>query len=172
MILFDNIYQSIYSVVETLKINNLKIGTAESCTGGLLSAAITEIPGSSVVFYGGICAYSNHIKTKILNIPEHILQERGAVSKEVAILMAINVRKILNVDIGVGITGIAGPDGGSIDKPVGTVWIGIADTINNHTKLLNLHGKRRQIRLATIEHMFIELKSFLDNKLSNISIYQ
>ena len=102
------------------------VGTAESCTGGLIGAALTAIPGSSAVFHGGIIAYDNHIKNRLLGVPQEMLNRHGAVSEEVAKAMARGALESLDVDIAVSVTGIAGPGGGSSDKPVGTVWMGLA----------------------------------------------
>jgi len=104
--------------------NKLTIAAAESCTGGLLSSKITDIPGSSVYMKGGIVAYENAIKISVLNISEKDLKKDGAVSKSVALQMAKSVAEKMGADIGVSATGIAGPDGGTDEKPVGTVWMG------------------------------------------------
>ncbi len=109
------------------------IATAESCTGGLIGAALTAVPGSSAVFHGGIIAYDNSVKTALLNVPQDMLSTHGAVSAEVAAAMAEGARAKLGVDIAVSVTGVAGPDGGSKDKPVGTVWIGLATTMATAT---------------------------------------
>ncbi|MDD6807168.1 MAG: CinA family protein [Oscillospiraceae bacterium] len=111
-------------VVEILRENNMKIATAESCTGGMLSQTITSVSGASNIFELGIVSYSNGIKTKMLEIPEDYILEHGVVSSEVAYLMAENVAKKALADIGVGITGVAGPgpDGGI---PEGVIFIGI-----------------------------------------------
>jgi len=102
------------------------VGTAESCTGGLIGAAITATPGSSAIFHGGIIAYDNRIKTKLLAVPPSTLGKYGAVSEIVAKRMAAGCVERLGVDMAVSVTGVAGPGGGSEDKPVGTVWIGFA----------------------------------------------
>lgn len=104
----------------------MTIGTAESCTGGLIGAAITAIPGSSSIFKGGIISYANDVKIQQLNVPAELIENHGAVSQGVAEAMAKNARNILNVDIAVSVTGVAGPGGGSIEKPVGMVWMGLA----------------------------------------------
>ncbi|MDT3737915.1 MAG: competence/damage-inducible protein A [Candidatus Kapabacteria bacterium] len=118
---------SLQSVVgNLLRDKKLIISVAESCTGGMLGAAFTEIAGSSEYFKGGIIAYSNEVKRDFLKVHPKTLESFGAVSKQTAIEMAYNVRVYFDTDIGLSITGIAGPDGGTDDKPVGTVWIGIS----------------------------------------------
>ena len=102
------------------------IGTAESCTGGLIGGAITAIPGSSGCFKGGVTAYDNAVKTKLLGVPTDIIETHGAVSSPVAEAMALGALDALGVDIALSITGIAGPGGGSAEKPIGTVWMSIA----------------------------------------------
>ncbi len=115
------------AVGRILKEKKITIATAESCTGGLLSAKLTDIAGSSSYVLGGVVAYDNKIKTLELDVPEMVLAAHGAVSEEVATLMARNIREIFSADIGVGITGVAGPTGGTKEKPVGSVWIAISD---------------------------------------------
>ncbi len=133
------------AIVDILISQKLKIATAESCTGGLLSSLITSIPNSSKIFECGICSYSNDIKHSILNVPKNILEDKGAVSKEVAEYMSIGVKNISNSDIGVSITGIAGPSGGTIEKPVGLVFISICNKNNDIiTKKLLLNQKDRE----------------------------
>lgn len=102
------------------------VGTAESCTGGLIGAALTAIPGSSSVFHGGIIAYDNRIKTNLLGVSSELLEQHGAVSAEAARAMARGAIEKLDVDIAVSVTGIAGPGGGTEQKPVGTVYMGLA----------------------------------------------
>ncbi|NBC65025.1 MAG: competence/damage-inducible protein A, partial [Bacteroidetes bacterium] len=109
---------------ELLIEKNMTIATAESCTGGLLSNEITDIPGSSRYMLGGVVAYSNDVKKNLLNVSQNSLQQYGAVSKKVALEMAKGVAEYLGADIGVSSTGIAGPGGGTEEKPVGTVWMG------------------------------------------------
>lgn len=102
------------------------IGTAESCTGGLIGAALTSVPGSSAVFPGGLVTYSNQLKQQLLNVPASDLREHGAVSEVVARAMAQGARRALGCDYAVAVTGIAGPGGGSEAKPVGTVHVAVA----------------------------------------------
>ncbi|MCM8795528.1 MAG: CinA family protein, partial [Candidatus Omnitrophica bacterium] len=117
------------SIVKQLHLSLLKkqktIAVAESCTGGLVSYLLTQNPGSSRYFLLGIVAYSNEAKEKILNVPPSLIFKKGAVCKEVAFFLAENVRKITQADFGIGLTGIAGPTGGTKRKPVGTVFIAI-----------------------------------------------
>lgn len=111
-------------VVELLLYHRLTAATAESCTGGLLSGAITSVSGASGVFEMGICAYANRIKEQYLAVPQGELAEYGAVSRQVAMSMARGIRTAAGANLGLSTTGIAGPGGGTPEKPVGTVWIG------------------------------------------------
>lgn len=113
-------------LVEKATLKGWKIATAESCTGGLIGAAITATSGSSAMFKGGIIAYDNQIKTKLLAVPPSTIGKYGAVSEIVATRMAAGAVERLDVDLAVAVTGVAGPGGGSEEKPVGNVWIGIA----------------------------------------------
>ena len=110
-----------------LKEKGLKLAVAESCTGGFLSHKITSVPGSSAWFHGGFIPYSNELKNEQLKVDKKIILEQGAVSEPVVLALAENVRKEFNADVAVSISGIAGPSGGSEEKPVGTVWIGYSD---------------------------------------------
>ncbi len=113
-------------VVEALSKKSLKIATAESCTGGLISKMITDVSGSSAVFDCGICSYANNIKSKLLGVKDETLMTYGAVSEKTAMEMARGVRLLSKADIGISTTGIAGPMGGSQYKPVGLVYIGVS----------------------------------------------
>ena len=117
-------------VVDKLIEMNKKIATAESCTGGLLSKRLTEVGGVSKVFECGICSYANEIKHKILGVSNETLDMVGAVSEEVAIQMAQGVKKLAEADYGVSTTGIAGPTGGTAEKPVGLVYIAVVSDKN------------------------------------------
>jgi len=129
-----DIFTEARTVVELATEKNLRIATAESCTGGLIGAAITSIPGSSTSFKGGIIAYDNAVKNKLLNVSAGMIHKYGAVSREVARAMAKGAVEALNVDIAVSVTGVAGPGGGTKDKPVGTVWMGLAVRVGDKTK--------------------------------------
>lgn len=137
-------------LVDKLIEKNLKITSAESCTGGLFAASITSISGSSGCFEGSFVTYSNEIKNKIINVKKETLSNFGAVSKECVIEMAENSRKIMNADISIVISGIAGPNGGSDDKPVGLVWICLS--ADNYTKPYKniFSGDRDKIREASV----------------------
>jgi len=132
-----------------LKILNLKIATAESCTGGLLAHLLTNISGSSEYFDRGIVSYSNHAKQELLDVSEKTIQEYGAVSIQTAKAMANGIREKSNVNIGISITGIAGPTGGTKEKPVGLVYIGIADSKNVYVKKFLFSGSRLQNKEST-----------------------
>jgi nicotinamide-nucleotide amidase len=123
----------------------LKIGVAESCTGGMLGARLTAIAGSSDVFMGGVIAYDNSVKRDVLGVPGSDLEEHGAVSEEVATAMASSVRRLVKADIGVGITGVAGPGGGTAAKPVGMVWVAL-DGVATEARCLRLFGTREEVR--------------------------
>ncbi len=114
------------NIVKRARAANITISTAESCTGGGIATAITDIAGASHVFTGAIIAYANSVKINQLLVPAYLIEKHGAVSKSVAIAMAEGAKKALNTDIAVSVTGIAGPTGGTPDKPVGTVWISLA----------------------------------------------
>lgn len=118
------------NVVQLLIRINKKTASAESCTGGLISSAITSVSGSSEIFEMGICSYANRIKQEKLNVPIEYLEKYGAVSMQVAKAMAEGVMKAADSDFGVSTTGIAGPLGGTEEKPVGTVWIGVCSKGN------------------------------------------
>lgn len=134
-------------VVELLIKNKLSLATAESCTGGLLSEMITRVPGSSSVFDSGYVTYSNQSKVKLLGVKQETLNEFGAVSKEVADQMAENVRELSGSDFGIGITGLAGPGGGSDDKPLGLVYVSLASQQGVISKKLLLGRNRINDRI-------------------------
>ncbi len=140
------------ALVQALKSKNLTAAVAESCTGGNVSAAITDIPGASAVFAGGICAYSDELKQHLLGVRAETLSQYGAISKETAQEMAERIRAVCGTDIGAGITGIAGPDGGTEDKPVGLVFISVSSKDHSETKQLFL-ARGFDDERGTIRHM-------------------
>jgi len=134
-------------VVETLKSAGMRIAVAESCTGGLVSAALTSVPGASDAFLGGVVAYDNEVKISLLDVPPGLLAQYGAVSEETARAMAEGVRVALGADIAIATTGVAGPGGGTERTPVGTVWFAIADSTGSRAVCRNLAGDREGIRI-------------------------
>lgn len=134
------------TVLEAARMRGLSLATAESCTGGLVSAALTAVPGSSAVLAGGVVAYANSVKEGLLGIQPELLRRHGAVSGEVAKAMARGVRERLGADLAVSVTGIAGPDGGTPDKPVGLVWFAISSTTGEQSITRNLFGDRNGVR--------------------------
>jgi len=125
--------------------------TAESCTGGGIGSALTAVPGSSKVYKGGVISYTNAVKMQLLDVPAEILEQYGAVSASVAKAMATGVRKSLDADVAVSVTGLAGPGGDDHGNPVGTVFVGYADKNLCLTKRFLFSGDREQIRKQAIE---------------------
>jgi nicotinamide-nucleotide amidase len=134
-----------------LQQRGLTVAVAESCTGGSIAAELTSVPGSSSSFVGGVVAYGNNVKTAVLDVQETTLRRAGAVSEEAAIEMAQGVRVRLRSDVAIATTGIAGPSGATPEKPVGLVWLALADSSGTQTLRLNLVGDRGAIqRRATV----------------------
>jgi len=131
-----------YFIGKMLKEANKTVACAESCTGGFLSHLITSIPGSSAYFKGAVIAYSNEVKHNMLNVDTETLEKHGAVSEEVVLQMAKNVREKLNADVGLSISGVAGPDGGTEEKPVGLIWFGYSDKDKTIAKKYNFSKDR------------------------------
>ena len=140
------------NLVALLKARGLTCATAESCTGGGVGSAITAVPGSSAVFAGGVISYSNEVKRDVLGVSASDLQRCGAVSPEVAGQMAEGARKLLKTDLAVSLTGIAGPDGGSEEKPVGLVWFGLATKDGVRTEKAIFRGGRAKVREQAVTH--------------------
>lgn len=129
-----------------LTLGGYTLGVAESCTGGLIAQRLTEVPGSSKYFVEGVVAYSNEAKTRTLGVKPGLLRKHGAVSAEVAEAMAEGIRKHALTDFGLSVTGIAGPDGGSEEKPVGLVYIALVDDVQTKSRKLQIPGDRQLIR--------------------------
>jgi len=140
------------AVARLLTERGLAVCTAESCTGGLIAQRLTEISGSSRYFLGGVVTYSNEAKISLLGVPANLFDEVGAVSYEVAAAMAENARKHFGADYAISVTGIAGPTGGTREKPVGLIYIGIAGPEGTRTHQLRLSGDRAGIRDRTAKH--------------------
>ncbi|HUV14836.1 MAG TPA: competence/damage-inducible protein A [Acidobacteriota bacterium] len=137
------------AVGRLLKDRSLTVATAESCTGGLIGKLLTDVAGSSAYYLGSIVSYSNSVKEKVLGVPRTLLETDGAVSESVARLMAIEVSGKLGSDVGLSVTGIAGPGGGTEEKPVGTIWLGLSIHDRTKTRSLFLPGRREAVRLRT-----------------------
>jgi nicotinamide-nucleotide amidase len=133
-------------VARDLTLNHATIATAESCTGGLLAERLTRISGSSAYFLGGVVSYSNTLKSAWVDVPVEIIESRGAVSAEVAIALADGIRRRTGATLGLGITGVAGPTGGTPEKPVGTVHVAIADAFGSKERAVRYPGERDRIR--------------------------
>ena len=139
-------------LVELYKSSGKTCATAESCTGGGIGAAITSVAGSSEVFLGGIISYANEVKRDVLGVAAQVLDEYGAVSSETAAQMAEGARRLTKADVAVAVTGIAGPGGGSAEKPVGLVWFGLATANGVRTEKAIFPGDREKVRSATVTH--------------------
>ena len=136
------------------------LATAESCTGGMIAAACTDLAGSSQWFERGFVTYSNEAKTEMLGVPAELIAKHGAVSEEVVRAMAEGAIRHSRAQVSIAVTGVAGPSGGSAEKPVGTVWVGWGLGQSIYSMPLNLQGSRARIRLETTSHI---LKTVLEN---------
>jgi nicotinamide-nucleotide amidase len=149
-------------VLDACRARELHLALAESCTGGMLGARLTAIPGSSAVLLGGVVAYDDAVKRRVLGVPDELLREHGAVSEPVVRAMASGARQLLQADAALAITGIAGPDGGTADKPVGTVWIALDLRGHVESRLLRLWGDREEIRQRSAQWALELLRQRLD----------
>ena len=140
---------------------DFKLATAESCTGGLIAAACTDLAGSSVWFERGFVSYANEAKTEMLGVDKSLLQRFGAVSEPVVRAMVTGALAHSHAQVAVAVTGVAGPTGGSAEKPVGTVWFGFAVPGQVVTELKHFDGDRGQVRTATVQHAFARLVELL-----------
>lgn len=137
------------------------LALAESCTGGMIAARITALPGSSAYFSGGVVAYSNAVKAALLRVPEELLASHGAVSDEVARAMADGARLVIGSDLALSVTGIAGPDGGTAEKPAGTVFIALSSHSGCTAHRYLFQGDRAAVRQRTTEQALFLLKNHL-----------
>jgi nicotinamide-nucleotide amidase len=140
----------------------LTLGTAESCTGGMIAAALTSVPGSSAVLNGGIVSYTNPVKHRELGVAQETLDAHGAVSEETACEMARGARSALSTDLAVSVTGIAGPGGAEPGKPVGTVWIGLADGDAVSARVFHFEGNRAAVRAKTVHEALDALRAAIE----------
>ncbi len=141
---------AVEELIALAKEKNITLGTAESCTGGLIAGSLTAVPGSSAVVKGGVVSYSNEIKHQVLAVSLQDLNEHGAVSSPVAQQMAQGACKMLNCDVVVSVTGVAGPGGGTPEKPVGMVWFGISSPKGVKSEQMHFNGNREEVREQTV----------------------
>jgi len=147
----ENIPALCQQLAAALQAKQLKLASAESCTGGLIAKTCTDLPGSSNWFEAAIVSYSNVSKTRLLGVDETLISTHGAVSEQIVLAMLQGLFDHIDADIGITVSGIAGPDGGSEDKPVGTVWLSFGRRGETpETRLLHLSGDRAQIRETTL----------------------
>jgi len=159
--LIDSLKQKLFSLLQE---KNITLSTAESCTGGMIGACLTSIPGISEYYGYGFVTYSNEAKQKLIGVSEDTLKKHGAVSAETALEMAEGALKVSGADIAVSVTGIAGPGGGTQLKPVGLVYVGFATKDKRYFKKLNLTGDREKIRLLTVANVIEIIIKQLENK--------
>ena len=152
-----------------LRERGLKLSLAESCTGGLIGDRITNLPGSSEYFWGSLVTYAYEAKVALLNVSWDTLNMRGAVSRETVLEMARGARAALGTDIAVSVSGIAGPGGGTEDKPVGTTWTGLVAADGEWTRLFRFDGNRLQNKASAADAALQFLLDYLDGRLRNES---
>jgi nicotinamide-nucleotide amidase len=151
-------------VLDLCRARGLTLATAESCTGGLVSARLTAVSGSSAVFLGGVVAYANGVKERELGVPASLLEEHGAVSAEAAQAMAQGARERLGADVGVAVTGVAGPGGGTEDKPVGLVFVHAAGPDGEEARRTELPGDREMVRGRATAAALHLVRRLLENR--------
>lgn len=152
-------------IASKLKAPRLTLATAESCTGGLVASRITDVPGSSAYFLGGVVAYSYEAKAELLGVSWETLNGYGAVSRETVIEMARGARKLFRADIVVSVSGIAGPGGGTPDKPVGTVWVGLATSSGEEARHFVWDGDRVMNKSLSSEAALQFILDYLEGRL-------
>jgi nicotinamide-nucleotide amidase len=138
-----------------------RVAVAESCTGGLITSRLTDVPGSSRYVDRGVVSYSNTAKTDLLHVPEGLITEHGAVSEPVALAMATGIRELSRADVGIGVTGIAGPDGGTPQKPVGTVSLAVVTGSGSRTRTSRFMGEREQVKFQASQAALDMLRHLL-----------
>jgi PncC family amidohydrolase len=151
-------------VGQLLSVRGLKLVLAESCTGGLLGSRISDVPGSSEYFLGGVVAYAYEAKADLLGVSWDTLNTKGAVSGETVLEMTKGIRQRLKADIGVSVSGIAGPGGGTPEKPVGTTWIGLAAEDGEWAKTYQFSGGREENKISAVDAALTLLLNYLQGK--------
>lgn len=146
------------TVTGLLTAAGLTVATAESCTGGMVAQMLTSVPGASACFLGGFVTYANTAKTALLGVPTDVITEHGAVSEPVVRAMAAGARRAMGADLAVAVSGIAGPAGGSADKPVGTVWVGRAGPDGDGVQVHRFEGDRDHVRRSAAVHALDALR--------------
>lgn len=154
-----------YQIGEPLRQKGWKLALAESCTGGLVGHLITNVPGSSEYYLGGITAYAYEAKERLLGVRQKTLETYGAVSQETALEMARGVRAALGADVGISITGIAGPGGGMPGKPVGLVWVGLSTPTGDWAWRYLWHGNRIENKTYSAEAALQQLLAYISGKI-------
>ena len=149
------------TVLQALEMAGKTLTTAESCTGGWVGKLLTDVPGSSKTYMGGVISYTNVVKHTLLGVPMEILDSFGAVSEQTAIAMADGVRRLLGSDFGASVTGLAGPDGDGSDRPVGLVYIAVSSENRTLYRRLQLEGGRIQVRESACNELFLLILSML-----------
>ena len=148
-------------VLGLLKEKGLTLGTAESCTGGLVAKRMTDLPGSSAVFKGGVVSYTNEVKAGVLGVPQAMLDEFGAVSAQVARAMAQGARRVLGCDLAVSLTGVAGPDPDDRNNPVGLIYVALDTPEGTRVRELHLINGRARIRTVAATNAFDMVRRYL-----------
>ncbi|RME87834.1 MAG: CinA family protein [Anaerolineae bacterium] len=147
---------------DLLRARSLTLAVAESCTGGLLGDRITNVAGSSDYFLGGVIAYANRVKEEVLGVPAETLEREGAVSRETVLAMARGVRRLLGADVALSVSGIAGPGGGTPEKPVGTTWIALSAPEGAWARRFRWQGDRLENKALSAEAALRLLLSYLE----------
>ena len=158
----ERLKQVATSVVHRAAASGLHVSTAESCTAGLVSATIADISGASEVLLGGACTYTNEIKHHVLSVDEHTLDEKTAVCYEVGLQLAQGSRTLFGSDVAVGVTGYAGPGGGTNADPVGTVYIGVASSARCDSYRVHFNGSRMQVRMKAVLFALTKMLGHID----------
>jgi len=163
----DELHSTIAQLAQALQQRGWMMATAESCTGGMIAAACTDLPGSSAWFDRGFVTYSNAAKTEMLGVPAELIAKHGAVSEEVVRAMAAGAISHSNALVSVAVSGVAGPGGGTPEKPVGTVWLGWSFDKNIHTSQIYFSGSRSSVRIQTTLYALKELITLIENSSTN-----